>query len=502
MKNAKGRIQGTLSTGRLDDDDEHTLTFSEQADGSIRILCGSQYDETFTGREGEIATLQIKIADDVDDGEYPIELKNMRLSETDISKYYDTESVVSRLVINSYMPGDINGDGIVNVSDYIGIANHILGSTPTGFIEKAADVNEDNVINVSDYIGVANIILTGSPFGNSNNVKAARVKAKTTDLSAKDNVIYVEPLTVDKGTQATLSFMMKNSAAIRGFQFDLYLPDGVTAVKNAKGRIQGSLSSGRLPEDDEHTLTIQAQADGAIRFLCGSQYDETFTGHEGEIATLLVNIANDMADGEYPIILKGMRLSETDISKFYDSDNVETTLTIKGETDLPYISIESFTIDRGEKAKLMIDLINSNDEIRVIYFNYKLPNGLHVIEVGTKMDRAWRSDNESEGWIGVRSSKYYSPIEGLDGPVLEMDLEADQSFIGGSIILSNILFLKLDETEYSQPDLIYSLKGDAIKNISNRGINVFTPLYNLAGQQTTHPRKGVYIQGGKKVVVK
>ena len=330
VKNNKGRIQGSLSSGRLPEDDEHTLTISEQTNGALRFLCGSQYDETFTGNDGEIATLQVTIAEDMEDGDYPILLKDMRLSETDITKYYDTENVKSTLTISSYILGDIDGDGTVNVTDYIGIANHILGIPQTVFIEKAGDVDGDNNINVSDYIGVANIILTGSPFGNSNNVKPAYLRAKSTDISTKDNVIYVEPIAVDAGTQAPLSFMMKNTAAIRGFQFDLYLPEGVTAVKNAKGRIQGSLSSGRRPEGDEHTLTIQEQADGAIRFLCGSQYDETFTGNVGEIATLQVNIADGLASGDYPIVLRDMRLSETDISKFYDSDNVESTLTVKG----------------------------------------------------------------------------------------------------------------------------------------------------------------------------
>ena len=61
--------------------------------------------------------------------------------------------------------GDITGDGKVDVSDYIGIANHILGNTPQGFNEKAADVNGDGVVDVSDYIGVANIILTGNIYG-------------------------------------------------------------------------------------------------------------------------------------------------------------------------------------------------------------------------------------------------------------------------------------------------------------------------------------------------
>ena len=62
--------------------------------------------------------------------------------------------------------GDINDDGKVDVSDYIGVANYILGSAPEGFNAASADVNADGIIDVSDYIGIANIILTGSPYGN------------------------------------------------------------------------------------------------------------------------------------------------------------------------------------------------------------------------------------------------------------------------------------------------------------------------------------------------
>ena len=61
-----------------------------------------------------------------------------------------------------FMKGDANDDGVVDVSDYIAIANYILGDIPEGFKEKAADVNDDGIIDVSDYIGVANIILYGN----------------------------------------------------------------------------------------------------------------------------------------------------------------------------------------------------------------------------------------------------------------------------------------------------------------------------------------------------
>jgi len=165
VKNAKGKIINSLSEGRLPEDDEHSLSLNEQSDGSIRFLCGSLYDETFTGNDGEIATISIKLAEDMEDGDYPIILRNMKLTETDINNFYQTDYVKSTLTVKSYMLGDINDDGKIDVSDYIGIANHILGNTPDGFVLKAADVNEDGLIDVSDYIGVANIILSGSIYG-------------------------------------------------------------------------------------------------------------------------------------------------------------------------------------------------------------------------------------------------------------------------------------------------------------------------------------------------
>lgn len=171
VKSAKGKIIGSLSDGRLPEDDEHSLTLSEQGDGAIRFLCGSLYDETFTGNDGEIATLTVKIAENINDGDHAVILRNIKLTETDINNYYQTEYVKSTLTIQSYTLGDINDDGKIDVSDYIGIANHILGNAQEGFNVKAADVNEDGNIDVSDYIGVANIILTGSIYGTTNNAR-------------------------------------------------------------------------------------------------------------------------------------------------------------------------------------------------------------------------------------------------------------------------------------------------------------------------------------------
>ena len=57
------------------------------------------------------------------------------------------------------LAGDVNGDGLIDIADAIGIVNHILNKPSTTFVEAAADVNNDNRIDIADAIAVVNIIL-------------------------------------------------------------------------------------------------------------------------------------------------------------------------------------------------------------------------------------------------------------------------------------------------------------------------------------------------------
>lgn len=175
-------------------------------------------------------------------------------------------------------------------------------------------------------------------------------KAENTDISSIENVVYIDSIEATQGSSITLSICMKNTVPIRGFQFDLYLPEGVTAVKNDKGRYIYSLNPARLPEDDEHTLTLAEQQDGCIRFLCGSLYDENFTGNDGEIVTISLLIDDNMVKGTYPIAIRNIKLTETNISRYYETMIVKTTLTITGvETIINFI-------ENNKKTNVYYDL--------------------------------------------------------------------------------------------------------------------------------------------------
>lgn len=82
--------------------------------------------------------------------------KNTTDLYTSADQWKDFVNIVDDLEA-SLVPGDVSGDGRVNVSDVTALINMILGIT--GKDETVADVNHDGKINVSDVTALINIIL-------------------------------------------------------------------------------------------------------------------------------------------------------------------------------------------------------------------------------------------------------------------------------------------------------------------------------------------------------
>ena len=62
--------------------------------------------------------------------------------------------------------GDVNFDGILNVSDIVLLINFVLGTTPTEEEFLTADINQDGILNILDAISLVSQIL-GTTFGQS-----------------------------------------------------------------------------------------------------------------------------------------------------------------------------------------------------------------------------------------------------------------------------------------------------------------------------------------------
>ena len=79
---------------------------------------------------------------------------------TDKTKaHYDEGGYLTKKV--SILRGDANGDGEVNMTDAMYIANYILGNPDTDFDIEAADANLDGEINLQDVMFIVNYSLNG-----------------------------------------------------------------------------------------------------------------------------------------------------------------------------------------------------------------------------------------------------------------------------------------------------------------------------------------------------
>ena len=68
--------------------------------------------------------------------------------------YAQIQILIDEMVV--VVPGDINGDGELNVVDVISVVNLILA----GGYNELADINNDSALNVTDVISMVNIILS------------------------------------------------------------------------------------------------------------------------------------------------------------------------------------------------------------------------------------------------------------------------------------------------------------------------------------------------------
>lgn len=140
------------------------------------------------------------------------------------------------------IPGDVNGDKKVNVTDVMCVANYIVGITPEVFVEEAADVNASGSINITDLIAIAIIAV-----GNSSAPVLNVAKAATSDVLSLGDY---DPAT------GTIAIALDNATAYAGFQMDVALPQGLT--------LESAELTGRAAS---HTLMTGVNPDGSTRLL-------------------------------------------------------------------------------------------------------------------------------------------------------------------------------------------------------------------------------------------
>ena len=170
---------------------------------------------------------------------------------------------------NHYIPGDADGDAVVDVNDFAKVKLHILESH---LIEdvlrlKAADANGDGRIDVGDLTTIVDMILgpaqTAAP-------TAAPAVAVNDGLA-----IRVE----GEGMHQRIGILLNAEQAYAACQMDIRLPEGVTLAQETTGEMAGEL-----------TLDSNDLENGIHRILLSSIEGASMNAGNGTLLWLDVNV--------------------------------------------------------------------------------------------------------------------------------------------------------------------------------------------------------------------
>lgn len=109
----------------------------------------------------------------------------------------------------------------------------------------------------------------------------------STMLSAVNQLSFTPNVTITPGGTATITVMMENQDEVAGFQFEMLLPEGLSVVTNAKGKMEFKLNADRI---DDHVVTSNLRKNGKISVMSYSATAEPYYGTSGQILSFAVKV--------------------------------------------------------------------------------------------------------------------------------------------------------------------------------------------------------------------
>jgi hypothetical protein len=148
-----------------------------------------------------------------------------------------------------------------------------------------------------------------------------------TDISGFDNILYAPTLEVRPGQQAMLSICLKNAVELSSFGFRLFLPEGVSIAWSEEDNDYAINLNPSRASLKRFTTSFAEQTDGSMLIICYSTQNHSFTGNDGEVINILLDIADEMADGDYAICINHQEMATASMTTF-NVAQCKSTLTV------------------------------------------------------------------------------------------------------------------------------------------------------------------------------
>ena len=317
-KKANGKNDITV-TERMAED--YSLSSNTMDDGSVRVTGLSMESTPFTGNSGAIVNVVLQVDESIAEGNYQIQVKNIILSDVN-GVAHKPATASCELTVKSYVPGDVDNSGDININDAVCIVNYILNKPNANFIPEAADLDGSGDININDAVVLINKYIL-------KRANAKAMKAPRRAATGADNYLSVGAISIKPGETKTVSVDMTNTEGIQGLQCSIDLPEGLSFATKSNGKIDISNNTDR---GDGFTLSSSLQDDGSLTVATVNFEGDSYYGNSGTIFTFKITANEDLAAGEYEIkvcdivLSSGVAIKPSDATGKVTVSNSETGL--------------------------------------------------------------------------------------------------------------------------------------------------------------------------------
>ena len=350
---------------------------------------------------------------------------------------------------------NVNGDHITVMAFSFPATNFTgqSGAVLTLDVVAAADFEGQAVINVK------NIALTTADAHEHSHPDIA-VTVTAQGFIVLGNEFYMNDFEIAPGTTLRVPVVLDNYAsAIAGFQFDMYLPEGITTTASSF-----TLSDRK---SDTHQLIANKNGDHWSVVAFGFPTAD-FSGDSGAIMYIDFTASKSFVDSTM-IDFRNVVLATSDAHESPVED-FQVTVTANGVyVPIDHLIIEDFAIQPGKKKNMPVLLENEVTQFSGFSFEMTIPEGISVAEDAfTLTDRAPNHNlnitplDESSYKVEVKG-KYGRLFTGTSGAVLNIEVTAERTFAGQAFIhVSDVRLLEPNSDVTTLEDFGVTVTADGV----------------------------------------
>ena len=314
------KADGSLKVEQTERKADQTLTAA--VDGNV-LTVKTNGTQSYTGNTGAVFTIAIAPDEATAPADYVLKVTDVKfVNATGVASRPDAKTT---LTLRDYVLGDVDSDQLVAINDAVIVMNHIVGADTPAFNAKAADMDGNGSVEINDAVLIMNTVV---------GTESTKSIKKTSATEPNADELTAADIEICQGGTAMLSLDLANLDALTAAQFEITLPEGITAGKAEAGE-----------RASRHMIKTN-MVGNVLKVTMLSAESADFEGSEGAILVLPLSADKTMSSGSYGISLRNVKMSDARGNLFILPDT-DSSVIVKDWSGVDSVAFDRLRVYGG-----------------------------------------------------------------------------------------------------------------------------------------------------------